>query len=120
MPRLLTLIPERLAGRKRQIERNLTDAAALIEREIKAALARPYPRASRPGEAPAKRTGELQRKQYARANLATRTIEIGNDAPWAQHLIERGRVWQRPTLQKIRPRVDEILLRRGFPFGGAP
>lgn len=120
MARLATLIPARLAGRQRQIERNLIDAAALIERECKAALARPYPRASRPGEAPAKRTGELQEGQYARADLRTRTIEIGNTVPHAQHLIESGRTWQRPTIDRIRPQIDALLLRRGMPFGGAP
>lgn len=118
MARLATLIPERLAGRKRQIERNLVDAAKLIEAEAKRLLDVPYPRASTPGESPRRRTGHLRGSQYARADLRTQTIEIGNTAPYAQSLIERGRLWNRTAMNNVRAKVDDILLRRGMPWGG--
>jgi hypothetical protein len=119
MARLLTLIPGRMADRKRQIEANLHAIAKLIQDETRRELGEPYPRASRPGESPRKRSGLLQRKQYAHADPRTLTIEIGNNAPYAQELIASGRHWQRKVIARLRGRIDG-LERTRMPFGGAP
>lgn len=119
MARLATIIPQRMAGRRRQIAANLHAIAKLIQDETRRELDVAYPPASRPGESPHRRTGNLQRKQYAHADIRTQTIEVGNTAPYAQDLIESGRAWQRKVIDRLRPQIDGHE-RRNMPFGGVP
>lgn len=113
---LATVYRDRIIGRKKQILANQQAKRDLIHREIDKALDVPYPRASKVGEAPRKRTGKLQRSTRVTLSADGMVISIGNVAPYAEDLLRRGRTWVRPTLDRIRPQL-RALDRRKMPFG---
>jgi hypothetical protein len=111
--RLVATFPERV---RKQAEVNGREAAALLQAKARDKLGRPYPPASRPGQAPAKRSGRLQRETYAESKVVgdSVVITIASPTPYAQDLVESGRVWLRTVIEENREQVEEILLRKGY------
>lgn len=108
-----------LARFRAQAERNLQDAAELLDEGLKETLGTPYPPASRPGAAPRRRTGDLQRLSIAKANPGSGTITLSNSAEHAKYLRDgtsrmAPRPWEEITLDRLGSQVEEILLDRGY------
>lgn len=113
MPRLSQLYGRRLEARKQQVDKNLKDMAALLDRTQKDVLGTLYPPASRPGEAPRKRTGRLQRESTVKVN--PNSVEFVAPTPYAKYL-KPTRPWQDIVFAKARAALIRIE-RQGMPFG---
>lgn len=111
--RLADLVRRDLERFRAQAVRNLEAAAELLDDGLRETLAVPYPPASRPGQAPRKRTGRLRRESSAKANTGSMTITLSNAAPYAQYL-RPTRPWEDLTLKRLDAQVEEILLDRGY------
>jgi hypothetical protein len=110
--RLHTILSEFVPKQRKRAERNLTDAAAMLDDAIKADLNEPYPRASKPGEHPHRRTGRLQRETGARVNLATLTVEAFTACTYYAKLVASGRLGVRASVERVRGLLNEIIRRR--------
>jgi hypothetical protein len=110
--RLHNFIPEIIPKQRKRAERNLTAAAAMLDDAIKDDLNEPYPRASKPGEHPHKRSGRLQRETGARVNLATLTLEAFTSCTYYAKLVASGRLGVRASVERVRGLLNEIMRRR--------
>jgi hypothetical protein len=117
MPKLSEVYARRLAARRAEMAAKARDIGAAIDRAQKAVLGVKYPPASKPGAAPAMRTGRLRRESTVKVNESTGTITFVAPTPWAKYL-KPTRPWQNLTLARARREIDAI--ERRNPFGGAP
>lgn len=117
MPKLFDLFSRRIQARKQQIRENLQAMASVIDQAQKEVLNVPYPPASRPGEAPRRRTGRLREESGVQVNLDTGTIQLVDTAPYAVYL-KPTRPWQDLALQRAKPQLDD-LRKRKMPFGSS-
>jgi hypothetical protein len=114
MPRLLSsIIHQDLADNDRRVRDNAQKAAALAQTALREALGVQGPPASRPGQIPHRRSGELQRSAYARVARSGpegATVEIGATAPHAAR-VAVTRPFIEPTMARIRPAFEAELFR---------
>jgi hypothetical protein len=113
MPRLSDMMRADFARFKRQADRNLEKAAMFALDETRRTLDRPYPPASKRGEAPARRRGVLQAGQIVRANLRSGTIIFSNDTFYSKFLAPT-RPWVELTIERINAELAEMLTVRGY------
>lgn len=111
MGNVVSLIDE---FQKRTIGRavaNSTRAADFLEAKAKEKLGTPYPRASRPGEYPRRRTGRLQREVKAKVRILQGAIVISLESPtpYTGSLLASGRILFRGVIEENRVRVGEML-----------
>jgi hypothetical protein len=111
--RLVQTFPDRV---RQQVTQNGKEAAMLLQVKVRDELGRPYPPASRPGQAPAMRTGRLREETYAVSEVIGKSIVItlASPTPYASYLAASGRVWLRPVIEDNRDQVEEIMLRKGY------
>jgi hypothetical protein len=107
LDRLKDLVPSVRTAK----ERKGIQAATLLQNELRAAVGRPGGphNASRPGEPPRKRTGHYQASLFARFDKSARAIVAGSTDPRLMRILEATRPHFGPTLQRVRPKMLEIL-----------
>jgi hypothetical protein len=111
--RLIQSYPDRL---RKQMAANAKEAADFLEQKLKDRLNRPYPPASKPGQAPATRSHRLRDETYCKPEIVGDTVVItmASPTPYAEFLAKSGRVWITTVKEENRAQVEEILLRKGF------
>jgi hypothetical protein len=111
--RLIATFPERV---RKQAEQNGKEVEAFLEAKLKDRLSRPYPPASQPGEAPALRSGRLQRETYCKSEVIGDSVVItmASPTPYAGYLVNIHRLWITTVKEENRAQVEQMLLRKGY------
>lgn len=93
MARLIDNTPQVIAMLERDVAKRVRNVATVLQVEHKKHLSRPYPRASKPGEFPHKRTGNLQLDVTA-VPVGPTTWRVGyaGKAPYIVRLVDTGRL----------------------------
>jgi hypothetical protein len=124
MPKLSEVYAQRLAARRREMAAKARAIGGAIDRAQKAVLGVKHPPASRPGQAPAMRTGRLRRESGVKVDESSGTVGLVNTAPYARYLRDgtrrmAARPYQDQVFRLARREITAIE-RRHLPFGGAP
>lgn len=82
---------------------------AAIASRIQANIGKQYPPASRPGQYPAKRTGQLQRSIVSIVDPNAPAVHIYATAPHA-HPVEKIRPFMHRSLREMEPEIGRIFL----------